>query len=73
MAKLEQRVASLESRHHKNLMVVVVTGDESSEKALDRLDPQGECRKRVKKVLLVSTGVPRRDDEIDSKNYRWRY
>ncbi len=68
MAKLEQRVASLESKHHKDLMVVVVTGDESSEKALDRFDPQGECRKRAKRVLLVSMGVPRRDDEIDSKS-----
>lgn len=68
MAKLDRRVMNLESVQQREMMLVVVDGQEVNQFALDRLDPTCEIRKRTKKILFVTTGVPRSSDEIDAKS-----
>lgn len=68
MAKLERRLMNLESLQQREMMVVVVDGQEANQVALDRLDPTCEIRKHTKKILFVTTGVPRSGDEIDAKS-----
>jgi len=68
MAKLERRVMNLESVQQREMMVVVVDGQEANQVALDRLDPTCEIRKQTKKILFVTTGVPRSGDAIDAKS-----
>lgn len=68
MVNLERRVLNLESAQQREMIVVVVDGQKSNQVALDRLDPTCEIRRRTKKILFVTTGVPRSNDETDEKS-----